>query len=159
MASFTHGFTGANAVPMSQTFRPQMTSLVDILTLLLVFLIQSFSAEGNLITVSDDLQLPESSSAQQPKPALTIEITQKAVQAEGRSLSEVGSLKSSGGLLIEGLHNFMLEKKKSVADTSGGLEVIIQCDENIPFEIVKKVMFTCSKAGFEDFSVLAVQKE
>jgi biopolymer transport protein ExbD len=159
MASFTHGFTGANAAPMQQTFRPQMTSLVDILTLLLVFLIQSFSAEGNLITVSDDLQLPQSNSVQQPKPALTIEITQKAVQAEGKILCEVGAIKSSDGLLIEGLHAFMLEKKKTVADTSGGMDVIIQCDENIPFEIVKKVMFTCSKAGFEDFSVLAIQKE
>ncbi len=159
MASFTHAFTGANAVSPAQTFRPQMTSLIDILTLLLVFLIQSFSAEGTLVTASDDLKLPLSTSVQQPKPALTVEITQKAVQSEGRILSEIDGTNKDRSLLIGNLYRFMLEKKKTVADTSRDLEVIIQCDENMPFDIVKKVMFSCSKAGFEDFSVLAVQKE
>jgi hypothetical protein len=40
------------------TFRPQLTSLIDVMTILLVFLIKSFSVDGNLITPSDDLILP-----------------------------------------------------------------------------------------------------
>ena len=35
---------------LTDTFKPQMTLLIDILTLLLVFLIQSFNAEGTLVT-------------------------------------------------------------------------------------------------------------
>lgn len=159
MAAFKKTLSGANAQPMQQTFRPQMTSLVDILTLLLVFLIQSFSAEGTLVTASDDLTLPQSTSRQQPKPALTIEITQKAVQSEGKALLDMNQVNRSKTLLLDNLYRFMMEKKKTVIDTSHSLEVILQCDENMPFEVVKKVMFTCSKAGFEDFSVLAIQKD
>jgi biopolymer transport protein ExbD len=159
MASYSHRFAGANETPLQQTFRPQMTSLIDILTLLVVFLIQSFSAEGTLITVSEDLKLPLSTSVQQPKPALTVEITQKSIVSEGRILSDMESVSGSRELLIENLFHYMLEKKKTVLDTTRGMEVIIQCDENMPFNTVKKVMFTCSKAGFEDFSVLAIQKD
>jgi biopolymer transport protein ExbD len=159
MAAFTHGFAGANDLPMPQTFRPQMTSLIDILTLLLVFLIQSFSAEGNLITVSEDLKLPLSTSTQQPKPAFTVEITQKAILSDGKLVSEIAPVIQSKALLMDNLYRYLLEKKRALVDTSGGREVIIQCDENMPFQVVKKVMFTCSKAGFEDFSVLAIQKD
>jgi biopolymer transport protein ExbD len=38
-------------------------------------------------------------------------------------------------------------------------EVMIQADKNIEFEIVKKVMYTCSKAGATDFTILVVNEE
>ncbi|MFH0921086.1 MAG: biopolymer transporter ExbD [Fibrobacterota bacterium] len=142
-----------------QVFRPQMTSLIDILTLLLIFLIQSFSAEGNLITPSDDLQLPVSSAKEAPKPMLMIEITSKAVMSEGTVLASADSVEHSAALSIEPLYQWLLQKKKTVADTTKNLEVIIQCDREMPFKVVKKVMFTCSRAGYADFSVLAVQKD
>ena len=139
------------------TFRPQMTSLIDILTLLLVFLIQSFSAEGNLITASEDLQLPTSTSKEAPKPALIVEITQKAIISDGRVIASVDSVMHSPALLINNLYAMVMEKKRTVADTSKSLEAIIECDKEMQFSIVKRVMFTCSKAGYSDFSILAVE--
>jgi biopolymer transport protein ExbD len=142
-----------------QTFRPQMTSLIDILTLLVVFLIQSFSAEGTLITPSEDLELPASFSKEQPKPSLMIEITRNEVISEGMHVASHASFEKSQGMTIDSLFQWMLIKKKAVADTARDIEVIIQCDRQVPFSVVKKVMFTCSKSGFNDFSVLTIQKD
>jgi biopolymer transport protein ExbD len=150
---------GAEVGSAPQVFRPQMTSLIDILTLLLIFLIQSFSAEGNLITPSDDLQLPVTTSKETPKPTLMVEITSRAVMADGTLIAAVDSTDSSPALSIAPLYEWLMQKKKTIADTTKNLEVIIQCDREMPFKVVKKVMFTCSKAGFSDFSVLAVQKD
>jgi biopolymer transport protein ExbD len=46
--------------------KPQLTSLIDVMTILLVFLLKSFSVEGNLISVSTDMNLAESTSRKAP---------------------------------------------------------------------------------------------
>ena len=79
--------SGINDI-QTDLIRPQMTSLIDILTLLLVFLIQSYSVEGNLITPSTDLQLPLSSSEISPKPALTLGITTTDVIGDNKKLGK-----------------------------------------------------------------------
>ena len=135
-----------------------MTSLIDILTLLLVFLIQSFSAEGNLITPSSDLVLPLSSSKKQPAPSLMIELTRDAVVAEGKQLAANRDFSASGDLLIKNVYQWCTLQKGRIADTTGGRHIIIQCDRELEFNIVKRVMFTCSKAGFNDFSVLVIEE-
>lgn len=141
----------------SDVCTPQMTSLIDILTLMLVFLIQSFSAEGALVTPSTDLQLPTSSSTIQPKPALTVEITKEAVAAEGEVLVPIKSFANNSDMLVSNVYKWALNKKRLETDTAGPLKIIIQCDKDVVFNVVKRVMYTCSKAGYSDFSVLVIQ--
>lgn len=133
--------------------KPQMTSLIDILTLLLVFLIQSFNAEGTLVTPSSDLTLPLSSSKQQPSPSLMVEITRDAVVADGRKLAANASFAASPDLLVGGVYEWLTRRK-----TGESKQIIIQCDRDLEFNIVKRVMYTCSKAGFTDFSVLVIEE-
>jgi biopolymer transport protein ExbD len=138
---------------LGDLIKPQMTSLIDILTLLLVFLIQSFNAEGTLITPSSDLVLPLSSSKQQPVPSLMVEITRDAVVAEDRRLASNASFAARSDLMVPGVYDW-LSKRKS----GDSKRIIIQCDRDVEFNIVKRVMYTCSKAGFTDFSVLVIEE-
>jgi biopolymer transport protein ExbD len=150
--------SGINDI-QTDLIRPQMTSLIDILTLLLVFLIQSYSAEGNLITPSTDLQLPLSSSEVLPKPALTLEITNTDVIGDNKKLSAISTFSSSESLLIAPVFKWLSHKKAAAASTVIAQKpVIIQCDRAVPFNVVKRVMYTCSKAGFSNFSVLVVEE-
>lgn len=157
MSLIKKGYLLSDTTIEADTFRPQMTSLIDILTLLLVFLIQSFSSEGNLITPSEDLQLPYSSSALTPRPALSIEITKSAVLSEGTIIVPISLLNNSSELLIKNLEQFLLKQYKLQTDTTKAREIIIQCDKNMQFSIVKKVMYTCTYTGFTNFSVLAIE--
>jgi biopolymer transport protein ExbD len=43
---------------------------------------------------------------------------------------------------------------KSTRFLADGSRVIIQCDSAIDFRVLKKVMYTCGKAQFSDFSLL-----
>lgn len=141
------------------TFRPQLTSLIDVMTILLVFLIKSFSVEGNLITPSHDLELPVSTSQKPLKPMFSLEITKSSVISEGEILAEIDQFKNSDSLLIPFLHDWMLLQKAKIGDAKGAQEVLIQSDRNVEFNVVKRVMYTCSKAGFSDFSVLVLEEE
>jgi biopolymer transport protein ExbD len=146
----------SNSFISTDLIRPQMTSLIDILTLLLVFLIQSFNAEGELVTPSSDLKLPLSSSREKPVPSLMIEITQKAVVSEGKIIAQNSSFKNSESLLIQNIYSWLNSKKNLLSDKQK--KIIIQCDRDIEFNIVKKVLYTCSKAGFTNFSVLVIEE-
>lgn len=141
------------------TFRPQLTSLIDVMTILLVFLIKSFSVEGNLVTPSPDLMLPLSSATEPPRPVCTIEITRDAVVVEGDVIARIDDFVPSDSLLVPLLHDYMLVQRAKCPDTAGTMEALIQSDREVPFDVIKRVMFTCSKAGFSDFLVLVLEEE
>ncbi len=141
------------------TFRPQLTSLIDVMTILLVFLIKSFSVEGNLVTPSPDLVLPISTSKKPPKPVCTIEISKTAVLSEGDIIARIDDFKNNDSLLIPLLFDWMLVQKTKCDDPRHAKEVLIQSDRDVEFNIVKRVMYTCSKAGLSNFSILVLQEE
>lgn len=141
------------------TFRPQLTSLVDIMVILLFFLIQSFSVEGNLVTPSTDLELPLSDASKSPQPHCNLHITQTQVLVDDEVIVTNQKIASSEEFLIPELFKMMKAQAVKNNDSLSKGKLLIQADKEIPFSIVKKVMFTCSKAGFDDFKVLVVQEE
>lgn len=139
------------------TFRPQLTSLVDVMAIILVFLIKTFSTEGNIITPSSDLELPISTSTKKPAPQWNIEIARNTVMSEGTFIASTDAYAKQDSLLIPELLQWLETKRRLRADTTS--QALIQCDKEVPYAIVKKVMYTCSKAKFTDFSVLVIQEE
>ena len=154
--------TGRYSAPADSdntTFRPQLTSLIDVMTFLLVFLIKSFSVQGDVITPSANLQLPISTSQKTPRVVASIEITRNGVSAEGRLLADIASVTHSDSLLIPGVYRWMMSQHAKYEDSTQAHEVMIQADREAEYAILKKVMYSCSKAGYTDFTILAVQKE
>lgn len=146
----------AAAAEPEGVFRPQLTSLVYVMAILLAFLIRSFSAEGYIVTPADDLQLPLSVSQDKPRKTCTLEISAGNVAAEGTVLADITSFAKAESLTVPGVYQWMKAQRGHYADSA---EVMIQADRDVEFNIVKRIMFTCSKAGFDQFSVLVVQDE
>lgn len=141
------------------TFRPQLTSLIDVMTILLVFLIKSFSVEGNIITPTQDLELPLSTSTLQPRPRCTIALTRRKILGDGKVITTLDRVAASDSLLIAPLFSWMRMQRSRTTDSVQAPSVMIQCDREVQFSYVKKVMYTCSKAGFVNYSVLVLQEE
>ncbi len=137
-------------------FRPQLTSLVDVMTILLVFLIKSFSVENNVFTPPSDIDLPLSTSVKPPQPRCALNITPKAILAEGKTIIALESLEDDS-LMIEPLFVFLREKRE-ICTVDSSASLLIQSDKDVQFFVLKKVMYTCSKAGIENFSVLVIRE-
>jgi biopolymer transport protein ExbD len=150
-----HSFGLGNAD--TGTFRPQLTSLVDVMAIILVFLIKTFSTEGNIITPSSDLELPVSTAIKQPTPRWSIEIARDFILSDGAPIASTKSYEKSDSLLIPELLAWLKDKRRLRADTTS--QALIQCDKEVPYAIVKKVMYTCSRAKLTDFSVLVIREE
>lgn len=159
MSKNTTSFWTRRTEGVDGSFRPQLTSLIDVMTILLVFLIKSFSVEGSLLTPSPDLELPVSSSKKPPQPRFTVEITKSSIFADGKEIATLDTIQNRDSLLIPSLHEWMLIQKSSYHNAKHENEILIQADKDIAFNVIKCVMFTCSKAGYIDFSVLVLQEE
>lgn len=146
--------------PEPSAVRLQLTSLVDMMTILLIFLLKSFSMDGEMLTPAVDLELPASTSDERTAPAVNVAVTRSGVLLDGRQLLTLGEL---AALPAEApTIGILADELLKLAPIAGGPQVdralTIQCDKNLDFALLKRVMQTCSAAGFADFALL-VQRE
>lgn len=143
-------------------FSLRLTSMIDVFTILLVFLLKSYSAEGQITTIAPDLNLPVSTSEQIPKTASVVIITPEWILVDGRPLLSVKDALESETLRLDNLFED-LRAKRIMAESAFNIdnrmafsgEIMIQGDSNTPFEILKRVMFTCGQVGYNNM-LLAV---
>lgn len=139
--------------------KPQLTALIDALTILLVFLLKSFSVEGQLVTPADDLTLPESTSRERPTPTLNIEISAGTISIDGVAIAETAAVRRQEVLLIRDLQQHLRRTAAATGCASQRQAVTIQCDRRMDFAVVKKVMYTCSQAYEADFALLVLEED
>ena len=137
----------------------QLTSVIDMMVFLLIFILKSFSTENSIITPSADLQLPYSVAKDQAKPALMLEVTPRFVLLDGGPAADFSRMGDADPLILADL----LKKLEKAAALDGGVKkehpIIIQCDKSLDFKYLKRVLTTCAKASFSDFSLVVMQKE
>jgi biopolymer transport protein ExbD len=143
-----------------------LTSLVDLFTNIVLFLLYNFSAEGTSIPSAERLKLPQAFSDTTPRTAITVMITQSDILLEGKKVAEVGFVMQEEQLLIENLKSaldYEAERGKFFAGmaTGKGFEgrVTILGDQQIPFKLIEKVMFTCSQSEFSQIDLGVIPRE
>jgi biopolymer transport protein ExbD len=92
-----------------------------------------------------------------PKPQWSIEIARDMIMSEGTVIASTKTFAKQDSLLVPELYKWLEKKRTQRADSS--TKLLLQCDREVPYAIVKKVMYTCSKASFTDFSMLVIQEE
>ena len=143
----------------------QITSMIDIFTILLVFLLKSYSAEGQLVQIAKSISLPESTAIEDVHPAVAVGFNGNALYVDGKLLiDDVADVMNSDDLLIEPLYAVLSQKAeslKAVAEVSDEVdftgEIILQGDRNVPFRLLKKIIYTAGQAEYVNQS-LAVYK-
>jgi biopolymer transport protein ExbD len=147
-------------------FALRLNSLLDMFTILLVFLLKSFSAEGQIMTASDDLQLPESTSDKPPKVAPIIAVTKEWIILDDKPLIKIDDIKTNGDLLIAPLQAGLVQSRE-VAEKLGAMDerlgfhgtVDIMGDRDASFAVIKRVMYTCGRVGFNNMLLAVYKKE
>jgi biopolymer transport protein ExbD len=147
-------------------FDLRLTSLLDMFTILLVFLLKSFSADGQIITNAEDLRLPESTSPKPPRSAPIIAVTKEWIMLDDKPLIQVNEIKADSDLLIKPLHA-SLQHSRELSERLGQIDqrvgfngtVDIMGDRNASFAVIKRVMYTCGQVGFNNMLLAVYQKE
>ncbi len=143
----------------------KLTSMIDMFTILLVFLLKSYSAEGEIMSVSPDLKLPESTAQKSPQTASIVTVTEDLILMDGSEVAKVSDVMRSSVNLIPRLMNDLKRKRQlseqvraiSTSDIGFSGKISIQADRELPYIVIKKIIYTCGQVGFNDI-MLAVTK-
>jgi biopolymer transport protein ExbD len=148
-----------------RAMKPQLTSLVDVLTLILMYLLKSFSAEGEIVTVSNNLILPESSAQKRPELRTTLTVNNSSILIEDKVVADVQEVLNSDELIISGLNSWLQNRREATekiaqysSTTKFKGEIMILGDKRIRFRLLKKIMYTCGQQGFNNFSLAVTKK-
>jgi biopolymer transport protein ExbD len=143
-----------------------LVSLMDMFTIILVFLLHSFSSESDTFATSPNFKLPVSTSQEELRPKLTVQITTSDIIVEGKKVAEVNSIPAKGEMLIEPLYKELEDiarKSLFIAGINPSMElkreVVVLGDRSIPFSILQKVMFTCGQVGYNSIELAVISRE
>jgi biopolymer transport protein ExbD len=120
---------------------------IDFLITLVVFLLMSFSASGELLAQRPNLVMPEAAN--------TIDL--QIVTLDNRRMADTQSLAATPQLeRIEQLVQDLETMKRNWGmlhpnDPFDGM-VILQADKGVDFRVIKKVMFSAAQAGYTNVS-------
>jgi biopolymer transport protein ExbD len=139
-----------------------MNSMMDMMTIILLFLLKSYSTGGALASQSESLSLPISTRTQKPKKEVNVSVASDVIlvnevaimQTQDIDPNEIAILPLQSNLQEYANRERQLEIEAGKEFTH---EVIIQGDKGIPFETLFKVMYTCSKSDFYKMRLLTVQ--
>lgn len=139
-----------------------LTSLMDVFTILVFFLLAN-SSSSEVLTTPKQITLPDSVVESKPRETVVIMVSPEAVLVQGEAVIDTPQLLQSKSdhipLIAERLEqlerNIIGISTKAVAE---GKEVTILADKTIPFSALKKIMSTCTGSGFGRISLAVIQK-
>ncbi|TNC89630.1 MAG: RNA polymerase subunit sigma-70 [Thalassolituus sp.] len=138
-----------------------LTALMDIFTILVFFLMVNQSEVE--VQNTDSVELPVSVADSKPEEQLSVLVTKDDILVQGRPIASVAGVKASGDELIAALQK---ELEYHASRTllppeliEEGRPVTIIGDKETPYAVLKQVMTTCSKAGFNNISLAVNQKQ
>ncbi|MEE2751422.1 MAG: biopolymer transporter ExbD [Myxococcota bacterium] len=122
-------------------------SMVDVLTVLLLFLLRAYSTDPPASSEDPGFELPTSASLDPVDPARTIEITQDGIYMDGnRRTSTQWYLEHSEDLVRE-IYTALQQSPHE--------RLLVRADRETPYRLVRKVLFTAQQAGFSDITLVA----
>ncbi len=143
-----------------------LTSLMDILTCLLFFVLKSFVAGGETTVAPPGLDLPASTADKAMVTSLVIAIDQDEIMIGSEHVATLKEAAESKGMLIEPLATRLQAVREQMDEIAGQQAagqrrpriVTIQGDEDIEFAVLQKVMYTVNQGGFDDIALAVLKK-
>lgn len=138
-----------------------LVSLMDIFTILVFFLLVNAS-DGEILPTHKSVELPESISEQQPRVTVTVMVNEDNILLHGQVIASVANLMKEQGNYSKVLQAALIEQAGDALSVGGDpaerREATIMGDKDIPFRLLKKVMASCTQAGFNRISLAVLQK-
>jgi len=130
---------------------------IDFLIVLVVFLLISFSASGELLAQKPNLTMPKAANVVNLEVSPVVAIDSTVVTLDGRRMADTQTLQADPKIeriepLIQDLET--LKRNWSILHPQEPFpgQVIVQADVAIDYRVIKKIMFSAVQAGYANVS-------
>jgi biopolymer transport protein ExbD len=137
--------------------------MIDILSVLVAFLLV-YSTEVEVIQNSKGVTIPESRTDVRPKQSVVVMITRDAVFVQGERVASLEEVNDPHTQLVGALRD-VLQRPIAGLDAAArdealnSHEVTVMADKDLPYEVLRKVLATCTAAAYGKISLAVLQKE
>lgn len=135
---------------------------IDILTVMVAFLLV-YSTEVELIQNTKGVEIPQSIAQSTPRQSVVVMITKQDLFVQGERIASVAEIRANPAPIIAVLHDAlkrpMLVGRELSARDLAAREITIMGDKALPYDVLKKVMATCTDADYGRISLAVLQKE
>ncbi|MBK7858626.1 MAG: biopolymer transporter ExbD [Archangiaceae bacterium] len=146
-----------------------ITAMMDMMTIILVFLIKSYASSSVTMTSSEDLKPPISTTRLTPKDTIAVTITPRNVLVGDKSKVQLdnGQLKPgdlSGRLVVplDAALKKEVEKLKTIEERGGSTfshELTVIGDKRVQYDLLMSVLYTAGQNELENYRFIVIQKE
>ena len=146
-----------------------LTSMMDMFTIILIFLLFSFSENPETIKLDADLELPHSSAELGYQKAIKIVLSKKELRLNDELMAEVRDRKIIG-LATDDLASSTLyqrlkaKRSEQIASAQQGENpesphILFMCDKAYSFKTINNVIKTAGMAGYPNFQFAVLEEK
>jgi biopolymer transport protein TolR len=137
--------------------------LIDILSVMVAFLLV-YSVDVEVVQNSKGVEIPQSTADALPNHSVVVMITRDQVFVQGELVADIADIADPGTDVIEPLLAVLLrpmvgvDAEEQEADLASR-EITVVADKSLPYEVVKRVMTTCTEAAYGRISLAVIEKD
>lgn len=144
-----------------------LVPMMDMMTVLLVFLVKNFMTEPDSIQISDTLRPPESSAVTDMGPATNVTITSQSILVENKPVVLLEEVVTSGAkeVAIPKLRDALLAEvstREAVAERGGEPfdgKLLLVAHDSTPYALITSVLYTAGEAKYSSYRLVVMKKE
>src|SRR5690349_20924543 len=148
-----------NRAPPREDAELNLIPLIDVMSVLVTFLL-IYTADVEVVQNNKGVEIPQSTAETQASPSVVVTITQEHILVQGEVVANVAETAAAETPLVEPLKR-VLERPMLMGDASLGTtkrEVTVIADKSLSFDLVRKVMATCTATTYGKISLAVLQK-
>lgn len=164
-----------------------LVAMMDMMTIILVFLLKSYSGSSLSLDSGSNLQFPESTETIVPEEAIKLTVSkfetslpgtisvgdQNVVTLDQKKVAQLSSQSKARQFMIQEIFQALQQEiarvqgrnpapantnqKASVVPFDG--KILIIADKETPYWLITQVLFTSAQAGFEKYNLVAIQQD
>jgi biopolymer transport protein ExbD len=137
--------------------------LIDILSVMVAFLLV-YSVDVEVVQNSKGVEIPQSTADALPNHSVVVMITRDQLFVQGELVAEIADIVNPRSDVIEPLLAVLLrpmvgvDAEEQEADLASR-EITVVADKSLPYEVVKRVMTTCTEAAYGRISLAVIEKD
>jgi len=139
-----------------------LVSLMDVFTILVFFLLVN-SSSSDVMEQPKSIKLPESVVDSKPRETVIVLVTEDNVLVQGDVVMSTAEVISSKDAIMQPIKLRLLQQQKKVIGyktrtVAQSKEITVLAHRTLPFKLLKKVMASCTSAGYGKISLAVIQK-
>lgn len=133
--------------------------LIDVMSVMVAFLLV-YTMDVEIVQNTQGVEIPQSTAETQAQQSVVVTITKDHVFVQGELVADVAEVTASSEPLVEPLRRVLdrpMVLGSGVQETATR-EVTVIADKSLPFDLVRKVMATCTATTYGKISLAVLQK-